>query len=147
MGPDLILTFLAMPIGPSVNAAYATGKYGRRFKSKEMRDWEKQMDLWWTKNRALFKEVKQAVNKVPKRNTFEITIDFFFEQSRILCKDLTPKRLDLDNRIKAMLDNICEKIGIDDCRIWKITVHKEIQLKGMPDECNAVLKVGLCDPD
>ncbi len=143
MGPDLILTFLAMPIGPSVNAAYATGKYGRRFKSKEMRDWEREMDIWAksVKHKTSLKVAQEALKLTSKKTNLEITLNFLFEKGRILCKDGSSKRLDLDNRAKAILDNLSKKIGIDDCRFWKVILNKQIQRQGIPDECDARITV------
>lgn len=132
-----------MPIGPSVNAAYATGKYNRRFKTKEMRDWEKQMDVWASSvgSKTSLREAKAQLKSISTKYTFEIALTFLFEKGRILCKDGSSKRLDLDNRAKAILDNLSEKIGIDDCRFWKINLTKQVQYAGLPDQCDALLTV------
>jgi Holliday junction resolvase RusA-like endonuclease len=109
-----------------VNEAYATGKYGRRFKSKVMRLWEREMDRWALEpsNSILIQKTRNSLKGLKKTERLGVACVFWFEKSRIVCKDGSSKRLDLDNRAKATLDKLSKLIGIDDSRFWSVELLK-----------------------
>lgn len=125
---------LGIPMPPSLNNAYPSNKSGRRFKSKEYSLWEKDFGVWAFLNPKTMHEARllYAGNK----QKLELSCLYVFNYKRVICKDGTSKKLDLDNRAKPLLDAVTKAIGFDDSVIWKLTLLKAT---GEREYCNVEL--------
>lgn len=112
----------SIPMPPSVNHAYPTGSHGRRFKSGEYQKWLK--DLQTLSLGAQFKEAREEFSKLNPGYVIQFGCHFFFEKSKVLTAIGTPKRLDVDNRIKILVDGISKVVGFDDKMVFKIIAEK-----------------------
>lgn len=111
------------PLPPSSNNMYATvGK--RRIKSVQMRQFESAVLRWSYARRKGIDWMMAAFKDLEATEAIRIDATFYFERSRILCKDGTPKRNDTSNRIKALHDVISELTGIDDSWFWSGSFDK-----------------------
>jgi Holliday junction resolvase RusA-like endonuclease len=98
------MIFTRINIKPlSVNRAFK----GRRFKTKEYKDYEKELLL------------RLKPFNMPSS---PYQIDYIFGFSN--------KASDIDNGIKQFQDILCKKYNFDDKDIYKITVKKEVVKKG-----------------
>lgn len=131
-----------LPLPPSENNCYPTNrKTGRRFPSKELKDFQTAMKEWRVKhiriaNRA--RDLLVAGLGTPQR---PIRIDryFAFRHSRIFTLSGGAKKLDASNRVKPLDDALCEHVlGMDDCWIWAGTATK-ITCVDPADECSIVV--------
>jgi len=117
-----------IPMPPSTNHLYASIKTrGRiiRVKSQEYKSWEKEFFAWSVVYRAQIKAVKEwALEQTSRNCTIRLDRYFWFCRSDIVCKDGTPKKLDVTNRIKAIDDAIAKLIGIDDSWYWSGYISK-----------------------
>jgi len=114
-----------LPIPPSLNNAYPSVN-GRRVQSKELHRWKVDMMEWALINRASVKELRNEFEFIPKGHTVAVNCVYYFKRERVLTKKGDPKRLDVDNRLKVLLDQVTELIGIDDCMIWQGSFWKRI---------------------
>lgn len=99
--PYIILDIPLIP--PSVNSCFRNYK-GRVIKSKLYREFNQQMELYFT-------DKKYEILKG------DIKVDIIFYKT-------TKRKYDIDNRLKALLDCIEGKVFIDDCQISELTVRK-----------------------
>lgn len=129
--------FTGIPIGPSVNHAYPSSRYGRRFKSKEMLLWQRQFDVWALKNNLLIVEGVKKFGKLDRKTPVDVQIRFFFKRARIFCKDGSIKKLDLDNRAKVIIDALTGELKFDDSKIFNLELIKE---EGLDDHCNVRIR-------
>jgi len=132
-----------IPMPPSMNNSYPTSKWGKRFKSRELLDWESRFNLWSWENRNYIVTLKDWFSI--RRPGFGISLDctYYFTKSRIICLNGLPKKLDLDNRIKHLLDSIMKLIDIDDSWIWSLKFCKAINQEshiGKEDTCSVVIE-------
>lgn len=51
---------------------------------------------------------------------------YFFERAQVLTLAGKAKRLDIDNRLKPLIDAITRLIYIDDCNVWEGSFHKRV---------------------
>lgn len=115
-----------IPIPPSINNAYPTSRTGRRFKSKELITWEREFRVWGMLHCQDVRVIKEEFQDMTKGCVIAVNCIYYFNQHRVLTKDGRPKRLDADNRLKCLLDQVTELIGIDDCYIWEGSFSKRI---------------------
>ena len=117
--------FLPMP--PTANTMYETtvnryyDKKGKlRFKTGKMKsdDLEKfQQDctVFKLQNQERVKTIEMImVGLIEQGYIFRLDSFFSFKKDRVLCKKGNPKRLDADNRRKALQDGVSKIFGIDD---------------------------------
>ena len=92
--PSMTLDIPLIP--PSVNTCFRTYK-GRVIKSKLYREFNKQMEFYFT-------------DKTYEILEGDIKVDIVFYKT-------TKRKYDIDNRLKALLDSIEGKVFIDDIRL------------------------------
>ena len=109
-----------------MNNAYPSDKWGRRYKSKELASWEKEFLMWVLFNREVVQQAKIEFEAIPATALISVDCIFNFRQEKIFCKDGRAKRLDADNRLKCLLDQVTKLVGIDDCRIFRGSFEKRI---------------------
>lgn len=124
---DGVITLNNMPMPPSENHSYPTGKHGRRFKSKALTDFQKLFSLCFSASGDDVPKFKELVQSWVTNNIrMYVTIGFYFKEERILTKDGRSKRLDTTNRLKAVCDSLAESLGVDDKEFWVVTAHKNV---------------------
>lgn len=103
-----------------------------------LRRFYEQVDLWAIKHRT---EVESMRTLIKDNKPMRIEINHYFTPKRLLTKTGKLKRLDLDNRLKALLDAIGNLGEFDDSLILELTARKKISTNGM--EYSDVLLVRL----
>lgn len=114
-GPSLRLPHeWRFPVPPSVNAIWHTVKDHRTGRNKRVltakaRDYRKMV-----KN-----TVRGTIGDEPTRLSLHMTfaLDAFTQKGTI-------RKVDLTNRIKFLEDCLCEALGYDDSRHWRVTLEK-----------------------
>ena len=132
-----------IPIPPSLNNSYPTNKWGKRFKSRELKDWESQLDQWSWDNRFYVLTLKDWFKVRSPGIGVSIVCTYYFSKSRIICLSGFPKKLDLDNRIKHLIDSIMKLIDLDDSWLWDLQFKKAINQEehlGKKDHCNVLIQ-------
>lgn len=114
----MICKFSGIPIPPSMNNSYPTARSGHRYKSKELRNWERQFEIWALQN------AKQFQDKPTKQEPLYFKVIFCFTREQLYFKNGKLKKVDLDNRLKHIIDKICQLLEIDDKQIWWISASK-----------------------
>ncbi len=128
----------SLPIPPSMNNAYPTNRYGRRFKSIEYVHWEREFNNWCLSHLDSVKEARREF-AIPRPKSY-VSIDcyFYFEYSRILCKTGIPKKVDASNFLKIIHDAIANMIDLDDSYFWYGSFHKMVSEHS--DYCDIEMK-------
>lgn len=102
------------PFPPSLNKSYPTNRMGRRFPSQELTKFKNAAKLY-----AISQDLAALVSdctRVVKDEDVFIKVDLLFSipKSAMFTKDQRVKKLDVDNRIKAVFDSISDLIQVDD---------------------------------
>jgi Holliday junction resolvase RusA-like endonuclease len=154
-----------LPLPPSVNeylmpiagpTKYSFNR-GRRFQQARLvktaihKKYEQIVEYWINKNKesvtTLQKLISSEMNHNLKANKpFALKIDmyFVFEKSRILTKNNKAERLDRDNRIKPLQDQLSKIIGIDDKYIFSGNAEKLI-CSTKEEECS-MIRISITQP-
>jgi len=107
-----------IPMPPSSNNMYATVKSrGRmiRVKSAGMRSWEVEFRAWALVHHKDLSIARSWVSgRVFSGDAIRLDRYFWFWPSSIVCKDGSPKKLDVTNRIKALDDALADVLHVDD---------------------------------
>lgn len=112
---NMEITLSGIPLPPSSNNMYANARRGGRMKSAKMRLWERDFAVWALENAQALARARQLLKlRLTAGSVLAINSTFFFQRSRILCKDGTPKRNDTSNYLKALHDALAEALQIDD---------------------------------
>jgi Holliday junction resolvase RusA-like endonuclease len=115
----MIYTFSVERKGMSLNSAYPTNKEGRRFLTREGRDYKM----------AVFYATKEQIKdfKIPDDHVLSVT--YLFCMPNVFTKSGLPSKtaLDTDNLCKLFQDSMCEALGINDSIIFEIKVSKVYQ--------------------
>lgn len=117
-----------LPLPPSENNCYPTNrKTGRRFPSRELKEFQEAMKAWRAQHIRIANQAKALLVAPLGSQQRPIRVDryFAFSQSRILTLAGSAKKLDASNRIKPLDDALCEHVlGMDDSWIWSGTAEK-----------------------
>lgn len=119
---------VTLPLPPSLNNAYPSGKNGRRYASPELEAFKAGARLIAaaTANKAGF--------IAPLKANYRLTLYLYFADKRSFGAS------DASNRIKAAEDAICAALGINDNRIMDVRAVKNgVCLDGA--YCIAVLEI------
>lgn len=110
------IIFSGIPIPPSSNNMYCNSRRGGRIKSAAFRIWERDFAVWALDSAQTFARGRQLVKERLKQGkVMAVHCTFYFNRSRIFCKDGKPKKQDASNYIKALHDAMAETLLIDDC--------------------------------
>lgn len=119
------------PLPPSTNHLYATGKDGKRHKTKAARDYEE--DVLKTVLAASGDRSRPVEDRVKLHREFVAPIALeawvYFAQKR--------KRQDLSNRLKLLEDTLAKAFGFDDSLITELVLHKRFDASN--PRCEVVL--------
>ncbi len=132
----LSLVFERMPMPPTSNHLYASHlRLGRviRVPSREYKEYRAKMLGFRLGNHIGFVAARGRFTDKP----LSIHCDFFFPYEKIYTLDGRFKRMDVSNRLKAVHDELCEALGIDDCQFLEISARKLVGKLG----CTASISV------
>lgn len=115
-----------IPIPPSLNMSYPTGKHGRRFKSRELVSWERDFQTWSFLNMPKVREARVLFSARNNSEPISVKLIFYFLWQKVYCKNGRPKRCDLDNRLKHSIDQVSKLLGFDDSLIFHISCQKTV---------------------
>lgn len=128
---------------PSMNNAYPSNKFGKRFKSVEFQRWERDFKMWCLTNAREVSEARQAFAHPKPGRIVVIHAQYFFARESILCLNGKPKRNDTSNRLKILHDAVAGAIWLDDSYFFDGTFTK----RALPDSgkkiheyCNVILE-------
>jgi len=100
---------------PSVNSLYAKGRHGNIYLTQSGRIYKKEVG---DALRKLGVELPEPLRDRPLR----VRCAFAFE--RLWERPGHPVRLDVDNRLKVLLDALAEALDWDDKWVWEIVASK-----------------------
>lgn len=115
------------PWPPTVNGLYSNaGTYRtKRVKSREYRQYLSNCIVYKQKYRQDIEKMKLAVKEwVGEKRVLHLNIDLVGYRSNFWTKAGVPKRIDSDNRIKALQDALSSILEFDDKFIFKNTIEK-----------------------
>lgn len=115
----VVLACLPMP--PTDNHMYNRGRNGRRFLSDDNKEFRAGVVRWAERHEDRIKDMRMAVQSW---RAVEVTVYLGFHHARLWSKKSSPKKLDGTNRLKALLDEVAQLVGVDDSRFWQVTVQK-----------------------
>lgn len=136
------------PMPHSVNRNFILS-HGRFIKSRDARLFDSEVRVWAEKRKSAVREM-QAIAKswVTSGHVLRVDVDFFFERKRLFsttrkAKDFV-KSIDVNNRIKPLLDAVVFIIGIDDKFFFEHFVTKKVCKSHQQEHCRvAVLPIKL----
>lgn len=127
-----LVIFKDLPMPPSINDSYMSIRQGNRstiIATKHLRKFKAEMLFYKAKNFELIKKNKQKIQEFIKQG-FCLNFDLFvfFTEDKIFTKTKKAKskykRLDADNRVKAMRDAISELLEVDDTYFFSGNTEK-----------------------
>lgn len=114
-----------IPMVPSMNMAYPTNrKTGRRFKSKEFVQWERDFHIWCLSHAPQVNEARREFSHPIRGKIVVVHTNYFFTRESILCLDGRPKKNDTSNRLKILHDAVSSAIWLDDSYFFDGTFTK-----------------------
>lgn len=117
---------LTLPLPPSTNHLYSTNRQGRRFLSKEGQAFKLEV-----KQRVVLYMSSYAGPPIGKDDALIVTVELSLLKSSIYNKGWPEqaktryKKMDLDNRCKALLDATFEGLGLDDSQVFQLSMFKK----------------------
>ncbi|MEJ5328479.1 MAG: RusA family crossover junction endodeoxyribonuclease [Candidatus Bathyarchaeia archaeon] len=127
-GPvGLLIDELPMPHSVNRNFIFS---HGRFIKSRDARLFDSEVRVWAEKRKSAVKEMQALARSwVTSGYVLRVDIDFFFERKRLFsttsrAKDFV-KSIDVNNRIKPLLDAVVLIIGVDDKFFFEHFVTKK----------------------
>jgi Holliday junction resolvase RusA-like endonuclease len=112
------------PIPPSINSCYA-GKT-RRYKSVVYKEYEIEARTYALINKDKIEESRKLIKKWLRHyQKLKIKIAFEFYYERLYTKKNTVKKLDVDNYVKPLLDNLTPTLHFDDSLIFYQIAYKK----------------------
>lgn len=113
------------PMPPSVNKLKSVFR-GRMIKSEVYRSYERAVEIWVMQNQQMIQEARVVASQVGPGRVLSVTVNLKFPYSSIISKERIPKRMDSDNRIKALFDVLSQILWTDDKFFWEFYVKKSI---------------------
>jgi Holliday junction resolvase RusA-like endonuclease len=114
----VVFNFIPMP--PTSNKMYAMWRRGSKtyhVPSPELKAFQRKMESY------VITEDKIDLVRAMK-GPLSIECFFFFRRERLYTKKDTIKKLDVSNRIKALHDCLCKRLGIDDSLFFEVYAMK-----------------------
>lgn len=132
-------TLNKFPMPPSVNQLYANNFNGSgrgRYKTKIYQQFEKDCQMWQVRN---WQKVASAQLELKDANFVSLKAAFYFPKNLIITKLGKAKKLDLDNRLKGLLDQLTDLLKFDDSSIFELHCYKLIGSESYVDlELNTI---------
>lgn len=118
----LVLQTLPMP--PSANQRMVPVN-GRLIKSADCRTYDKAIQIWMLRQKGKLVENRHKVKDwIDHGFCLKIYCEFYWPKEKLITKDGHPKRNDLDNRLKTLIDAVSDIIDLDDKFIIEIHARK-----------------------
>lgn len=114
---------------PPASSLYRNVPGVGRVKTTEYKSYEREVCRWATINMHQLELLREFVRKVNSKDHclgIVLQAKFFFERKSILNKENRPKKMDLDNRLKAALDCLFAVLHIDDKYVWDLRASKNL---------------------
>lgn len=107
-----------VPFPPTVNQLYA-GK-SIRYKSDKAKAYDTEVDLWYLKNIKTVKAIRTKLRpyKFADHTFLSFKLDFLVPYETLYSKQGKLKKIDVSNRVKALLDKLSELFDVDDNRFF-----------------------------
>ena len=138
------IQLLNLPFPPQANHRLIPSR-GRLIKSPESRHYDKSVDVWMIRQRSgLFEIRRKAKEWIDVGFMLQIELFFYWPKEKLISKNGMPKKTDLDNRIKPMIDAISDIIDLDDKYIISLSAHKMIWDKSY-QEAKAIITTAKWD--
>lgn len=137
------MIFTGAPIPPSSNNTYPTNSYtGKRMKSKELVQFERDFATWGLTKSSEFRSARALMQSILKPGKMiRIDVHFYFKREKILCKDGRPKKHDTSNLLKCLHDQLAQFLTVDDCWFFDGSFHKRIAKPGELERCDMSIEV------
>lgn len=129
----------SIPMVPSMNMAYPSNRFGRRFKSKEFKEWEREFSCWCLSHAEEVNHARKLFSKPKPSHIVRIDSEFYFPREEIITLDGRPKRNDSSNRLKILHDGIATAIWLDDCHFFDGYFIKRPIESSLPGYCDVSL--------
>lgn len=130
--------FPCLPLSPSSNSQYFLARRGSKtyhIPSEELKTFKRLMAQYPKERQASFTLNRARVLEwVKKGYRLECRVVFFFHLKRVMTLKNTPKKMDTSNRLKALHDQLCDLLGIDDSLFFKIYAEKAICSDSMNEQ-------------
>ena len=118
------VTLEKLPMPHSVNKNFLFSK-GRFIKSKEARAFDAAVYVWALANKKKIDAARVIVGRwVTEGYLLTLDIDFFFQRSRLFSKKGSVKMIDLNNRLKPIVDAVSKLVEVDDRFFFQHTIRK-----------------------
>ena len=105
-----------IPMCPTANRLVMPHR-GRLISTPELRQWKAEVEAWQLRHLRPLEHVKETLEKYLSGGKFRVLqVDCYhvFPMEKIFTKTGKPKKIDSNNRLKAMLDAASKMTGIDD---------------------------------
>jgi len=113
-----------LPMPPSANHRMIPA-HGRLIKAPDCRTYDKAIQIWMLRQKSgLFDNRRTIKTWIDTGFLLKVHADFYFPKEKVITKQGHPRRLDLDNRLKNLLDALGSIVDIDDKYIIEIHAHK-----------------------
>lgn len=122
-GTDELPILKEAPIPPSDNNLFLNIPRRGRVKGPGYRAYEKDFEIWRLQNLRQINTAKKWLRGSPK---IGVEFTFYFEWGDLYCKDGSVKRLDVQNRLKAICDLLSMALGVDDRHFFRVTAEKRV---------------------
>lgn len=128
-----LIIFDDLPMPPSSNHRMIPVN-GRLIKSQDIRDYDKQIQLWMLRKMSKLSSIRREIKQwIDEGKYLKVTINLRWPKEKLISKDGKPKKNDLDNRLKTLLDSLSEIIYVDDKYIINISATKISWMKNYPE--------------
>ena len=130
----MIYTFSVNRKALTFNSAYPTNKMGRRFLTREGKEFKEEV----------FYEVKKQCPGFQLKEKHVLCVEYFFYSKAVVTKKGTVSKTagDLDGQIKLLQDAMCDALGLDDSIIFEINAKKILSSK---DSITVIFRMALMD--
>jgi len=122
------VTLYKLPVPPTGNhqlQPVKMGGYLRLIKSKQARAYEKLVMRWGIANKKDLPTIRDvSTSWVNSGLRLRVDLCFHFPRSSLYTKKNEVKKMDVNNRIKSMVDVVSEMIAVDDRHFFSHFVEK-----------------------
>jgi Holliday junction resolvase RusA-like endonuclease len=117
-------TLLRVPMPPSDNRLHRTsGRTYVRYKSQEYQQYLDLMEDYRLINYDMVLKMRYAFKR---SQCLKVEISLYFNTKSLLTKDKRYKRIDAQNRVKALCDSLGKLLDKDDSSFFELTLKKKL---------------------
>ena len=135
------IIFDKFPLPPTENHAYPTGKHGKRFKGKALRQFEKAAEHWRLEHMELVRRATVFIRNACPNPEDHVVVDCylgFHRDSLIWPVKGTRRKNDAQNRVKALFDVLGKLVQKDDSQMFPGRIEPVIVLPSTP-QCSLIV--------